>query len=365
MTKAIQYTKELIRIPSVSGDEQHCLQYLASWMEAQGLHDITQTNDFVCGYKKGKNANEALILTGHIDTVSEGKIEAWQADPWCAVVEGDKLYGLGGTDMKGGIAAIMAAIESIDMPEVDTWLVAVANEEVDGSGTAAFVRYFSHTYHYASASALIAEPTDLARVEVGHRGNAFVELIFHGQAGHGSQQAGFATSGMGMATAFMAAIDETAVALNDQFKDAIVGSPSIVPTSIQAGDPSSPNKTPDTAKVIVDIRTTPALDRELSPWLTSVGEMYGYEWHYAADPVPSCVCDPPSPIVQKLQRVTGELPTAISHGATDQGCLLAAGIDTVVFGPGEFANAHTQNEWVSAGKINAMTDIIVQLTRHG
>lgn len=69
--------------------------------------------------------------------------------------------------------------------------------------------------------------------------------------------------------------------------------------------------------------------------------------------------------MQKLQQVTGELPTAISHGATDQGCLQAAGIDTVVFGRGELANAHTQNEWVSAGKINAMTDIIVRLTRNG
>lgn len=365
MTTALEYTKELIRIPSVSGNEKNCLEYVHAWMQAAGLSDLVITKDYVAGYKKGKESGAALILTGHVDTVSEGKQEAWQTNPWEPIVDGDKLYGLGGSDMKGGVAAAMAAIESIVEPAVDTWLAVVSNEEVDGSGTAAFADYFAKHYHYDAASAIIPEPTNFDRIEVGHRGNAFVTLTFHGQAGHGSQQASFAPSALGLAANFLSDIDTIAAALVVAFADPVLGNPTIVPTGAAAGSPASPNKTADEADITIDIRTTPALDVALPAWLAQLAETYGCTWQYAANPVASCVCEPTVPIIKKVQEIVGKIPTVVSHGATDQGFLQAIGIDTIVFGPGEFENAHSQNEWVSCSKVEKTAELFTALIGNG
>lgn len=363
MTKVIDYTKALVEIPSVSGNEQKCLDFMASWMSNKGLNDIVITTDYVAGYKKGSNPHSALILTGHIDTVSEGNLDAWQSNPWRPIIDDDKLRGLGTSDMKGGVAATMAAIESVDNPAVDTWLVIVSNEEVDGRGTAEFSKYFAKNYSYDQASAIILEPTDLERIEIGHRGNAFIELSFQGQAGHGSQQDSFDASALGKATYFLADIAKIANNLVTRFTDPILGTPSIVPTGINAGNSKSPNKTPDSADLTVDIRTTPALDETLDTELDQLGKKYSFTWREIANRVGSSLCSPDAPIVGSLLKEAGELPTAISHGATDQGFLQQIGVDTVVFGPGEFSQAHAQNEWISCNKLEKATSIVARLVK--
>ena len=274
MTKVIDYTKSLVKIPSVSGNEKQCLDFIASWMRDRGFKDIVVTADYAAGYKKGIDSQNALILTGHIDTVSEGKLEAWQNNPWEPVINDDKLHGLGVSDMKGGVAVAMAAIESVSNPAFDTWLVVVGNEEVDGRGTAAFCKYFAKNYTYDQTSAIILEPTDLERIEIGHRGNAFVKLSFQGQAGHGSQQDSFEVSALGKATKFLADVAKIAESLTEKFKDPVLGNPSIVPTGIRAGSPESPNKTSDSTDIVVDIRTTPTLDDTLNIQLDQLGKEY-------------------------------------------------------------------------------------------
>lgn len=361
---AVEYTKQLLQIPSVSGNESQCLAYIEEWMNTQGLYGIIRTDDYVAGYKKGQRSSQALLLTGHIDTVSAGELDAWQTDPWQPVINGDKLHGLGASDMKGGIAAEMAALEAVEVPAVDTWLVVVANEEVDGSGTAAFCEYFTNAYTYEVVNAVIAEPTGLDHIEIGHRGNAFVQLIFNGQAGHGSQQASFGKSALGSAAAFLADIDAIAKKLAEVYSDPTLGAPSIVPTSVQTGSAASPNKTSDRASIVADIRTTPSLDAALDSWLNALGVQYGFAWQNVADPVPSCLCPATAPILGKIQSITGNVRMTVSPGATDQGFLQAIGVDTIVFGPGEFAQAHAQNEWVSCKKLAQAVEYFTALITH-
>lgn len=362
-TKAVEYTKKLIEIQSVSGDEQTCLEFMANWMRSRGFQDIVINEDYSIGFKKGIDSNKALILTGHIDTVSAGNLESWRTDPWKPTIIGDKLHGLGASDMKGGIAAAMAAIESVEEPVVDTWLVAVSNEEVDGRGTAAFAKYFAAHYQYDSVSAVILEPTDLDRIEIGHRGNAFIRLGFRGQAGHGSQQDSFEKSALGNTSKFLSDIAEISDQLATDYTDSVLGKPTIVPTGVEAGGPKSPNKTPDSAYMVVDIRTTPALDSDLNSELDSLGTKYGFSWTEVASRVGSSVCDPDAPIIAQLKDMAGDLPMEVSYGATDQGFLQEIGIDTVVFGPGTFSQAHAQNEYIEIEKLEKVTEIMANLVR--
>ena len=69
-----------------------------------------------------------LVLCGHIDTKPVGGAD-WSVDPFAATVDGDRLYGLGSTDMKGAVAAMIVAARDLDLPRGRLSLLLVADEE--------------------------------------------------------------------------------------------------------------------------------------------------------------------------------------------------------------------------------------------
>lgn len=359
---AIALTRRLIAIPSTSGNERDILAYLHGWLTDNGFTDIRLTDKFCAGRLDLPKRAQALICCGHIDTVVPGDAAGWKHHPFSPVIEGDKLYGLGGTDMKSGLAAQMAAAVSLldgssAKPAADIWIAAVTDEETDGSGAAAFVEWFRTSHHYDKTSCLIAEPTDLERIEVGHRGNRFVGLKFSGESGHASQQESYAASALYKAQVFLAALPDIVTKVQQDFSDPLLGAPTIVPTGLQSGDPLSPNKTSGTASLTLDTRTTPQFEATFEPWLSLVGEQFGFSWQYLMDFANSSQCDPEAGLVGSVQDATGIGSLSASKGATDQLFFQSAGIDTVVFGPGEFGLAHTQDEYVSLTKVRKACDI--------
>ena len=141
---AIALTKQLITIPSVSDDEAEILSFVAKWMDQAGFDQVITKERFTAGLIRGKSkasqpAGKALLLCGHIDTVPAGDESAWQSSPWQPRTKGDRLYGLGASDMKSGVAIQMIASQSYlteRRDDLDLWCVAVAHEEVDGAGSA-------------------------------------------------------------------------------------------------------------------------------------------------------------------------------------------------------------------------------------
>ena len=142
----IELTKKLIEIESVSGNETEILEFLADFLRGNSA-EVWQNKDFAAGVLKIRtNGNEfskssrAIILTGHIDTVSAGDLRAWERSPWEATEMNGKIIGLGASDMKGGLAAqFIAGLEFVKENNFecnfDRWLVAVSNEEIDGRGS--------------------------------------------------------------------------------------------------------------------------------------------------------------------------------------------------------------------------------------
>jgi acetylornithine deacetylase/succinyl-diaminopimelate desuccinylase-like protein len=130
------------------------------------------------------SGGRSLLFNGHLDTVGvDGMIHA----PWDPLVRDGKLYGRGSTDMKAGVAAMVAAAETAAAAGTagDIVLALVADEEHASIGTGAVLEFLDGRLPDAC---LVGEPTWLDLV-IAHRGYAVVEVTFTGQAAHSSQAA--------------------------------------------------------------------------------------------------------------------------------------------------------------------------------
>ena len=135
---------------------------------------------------------------------------------------------------------------------------------------------------------------------------------------------------------------------------------------MSAGSPESPNKTADSATLIVDVRTTPELDADFENFANDLAETYGFSWKYHSAPAPSCLISKNSKVVKTLLSASNlnEKAIAVSPGATDQAFFVnGLGAEIVVFGPGEFSQAHQQNEFIYKQKIDEFYEICAKFLR--
>jgi acetylornithine deacetylase len=206
----IRFLQDLVKIPSVThppgGDEGPVQRFIAAKYKKMGLElDVFEPSEVpgvqehegwwpgldytdrpnVVGVWKGKGGGKTLILNGHSDVVSEGPHELWQHDPFGGEIENGKLYGRGAVDMKGGIAAMTMAVETLQDCGIDCQgdviLQSVVNEELGGyNGTLACI-----VKGYAGDAAIVTEPSDL-KVEPGTKGGQAYVINVQGAGAHQS-----------------------------------------------------------------------------------------------------------------------------------------------------------------------------------
>lgn len=137
------------------------------------------------GVWKGKGGGRSLILNGHIDTMPYGNRDAWSRDPFSGEVVGDVLHGLGSTDMKASLAAMILAAQVIRSLGIelkgDLIIQSVVDEEGGGNGTLACVER-----GYRADAAIVGEPTNL-HIQPAHMGFLFHEIKVEGLSLHSSQ----------------------------------------------------------------------------------------------------------------------------------------------------------------------------------
>lgn len=364
----IELTKKLIEIESVSGNETKILEFIADFLQKKSAK-VWQNEDFAAGLFKFQSSkdqdsknNRAIILTGHIDTVSAGDLNAWNKSPWQAIETSEKIIGLGASDMKGGLAAqFTAALDFIEegnfKSSFDLWLVAVSNEEIDGRGSRNFVKWLNQqaNFNYKEVFGIIAEPTNNKNIEIGHRGNRFLTLKFTGESGHASQQENYQKSALSKASNFLLDVNTIFDYWSNRYSNIYLGNPSLVPTSLSAGDKHSPNKTATSAEIVIDVRTTPELDADFKNAFNLLSEKYDFSWEYHSEPVPSTLVSKDSTVIKNILKSTGLTNSSImvSPGATDQGEFVNGlkNAQVVVFGPGEWSEAHHQNEFIYKEKL--------------
>lgn len=346
---------DLVRRPSVSGEEKPTVEHLANFLSDHGLTvEMSEAApgrpNLVCRW--GAEDGPTLLLTGHSDTVPIGN--GWSHDPFGAAVEDGRLYGRGSCDMKAGLAgmavAMVAIKRAVAKPKGGVVFAACVDEEVNGLGTQAAIRE-----GLRADWAVIGEPTELQPIRA-CRGNCYFEVEIGGRAAH----AGSPEKGVSAIYGAMQAIAATQRHGEElaAHRHPLLGIPTVSVGTIAGG--SGVSVVPDTCNFWVDRRLLPgetgeqaladfraALQRHMPP----SNELRRQEWLRMELP-PSEVADD-HPLVSALTAAAKDsgapdLPVGGWTAASDGGYLMRdARIPTVLFGPGSIVNqAHRADEYV-------------------
>jgi succinyl-diaminopimelate desuccinylase len=202
-TEIVQFTSELIRVPTVNppGDcYADCAALIGKTLEAFGFdvdtlpadgaaeHTPSHPRINIVGLRRGRSPRPAVHLNGHYDVVPAGA--GWTVDPFGGVVRDGRIYGRGACDMKAGIAAAIFAAESIRRAGVPlNGSIEISATPDEESGGFAGVAWLAEKGRLTSARidhVIIPEPLNVDRICIGHRGVYWFEVTTHGRIGHGS-----------------------------------------------------------------------------------------------------------------------------------------------------------------------------------
>ena len=315
------------------------------------------------GARGGGAGNErALLLNGHLDTVG---VEGMVHPPWDPVVRDGRLYGRGATDMKAGVAAMCAAAaRAARAPQGfagEVIVAAVIDEEYRSAGTRALIES-----GIRASAAVVTEPTRLA-ICPAHRGFAWLELVVHGRAAHGSRW-DIGVDAIALAALVIADLEDYQQQSLAKRSHPLLGRPSLHASIVTGGTELSTY--PGRCAVQLERRTLPgetaadfagevedacARVRVRRPELRT-------EVRPGFTQAPNEVA-PDHPIVRALQRSLGADAAQVEGLAcwTDAALLTAAGIPAVCFGPGDIALAHSAEEYVLVREVERATDVLTAL----
>jgi acetylornithine deacetylase len=362
----------LVRINSVnpkfsdgSTDELAIATHLEGAMRALGmevtLYESAPRRTSVVGRLRGSEGGRSLMLYGHIDTVGIDEMSA----PLSAHIRDGRMYGRGTYDMKGGVAACLAAVKAIvDSGERlagDIVVVGVADEEVASTGMAEVLK------HVRTDAAIVTESTEL-QLCLAHKGFCWMEVEVEGRAAHGSRFEEGIDANMAMGR-FLGRLDTLERDLRKRTPHALVGPPSLHAAVILGGSGTSTYAAH--CRLEVERRTIPgeseagalaeiqsildALARDDSTFRARVRPLLSRG---------SFEARAESAIVQTVQAaatsVLGAPPRIIGEPYWMDAALLAdAGVETVVIGPSG-AGAHAAKEWVDLESVERLAEILAR-----
>ncbi|MGH3240609.1 MAG: M20 family metallopeptidase [Spirillospora sp.] len=285
-----------------------------------------------------------LLVNGHLDVVPAAP-ETWTRPPFTPVREGDRLYGRGTADMKGGIAAALeglSACQAAGVPVPAHLLFhLVADEETGGRyGTEAL----ANAGLVDADACLIPEPTEL-KASIAERGSVQARVRVGGAAGHGSEP-GTGRSAIADAATMITALHGTGY---HDLPHPLLGSPTGNVALIEGGVAS--NVIAPHCAFVIDRRTLPGetADNVLAGLTTKIDEACpgaSYEIESLVEVEPSEL-PAEHPFARFVAASANTTITGLSLGTDGRFLRNRLGIPTVVYGPGSIAQAHTADEWVS------------------
>jgi acetylornithine deacetylase len=346
-----ELVEQLVRIDSVNPDlssgaagEREIASFVADWCGEHNLDvDVVggEERPSVIATARGSGAGRSLLLNAHLDTVGVVGMTA----PHEPRIDDGKLYGRGGYDMKGGLAAIMDAAARAQESGLrgDVIVTAVADEEVASIGTQAVLE------HVRADAAIVVEPTEL-ELAVAHKGFAGFEIETEGVAAHGSRPH-LGVDAIAKMGPILVALKELDERVQSGAQHPLLGPGSLHASLIEGGQEFSsyparclltgerrtiPGETPE--QVEQELRAL-AGDAELRMLVTRES------FEIASD----------HELVEVVRRCAGEPKTVGVSFWADSGLIAAAGIPTVLFGP-IGAGAHAVEEWVDLDSVERVRD---------
>jgi acetylornithine deacetylase len=371
---AVALTEALVRVdsrnpslvPGAPGEREAALllaEVLGGWGFLVEVTEAAPGRPNVVARIGGRpGGGRSLMLNGHLDIVGT---DGMAHEPFSAERRGDRLYGRGSADMKGGIAAMCAAAWRAAAAGVAGAIVvaAVADEEFESLGTRALL-----ASGVRADAAIVTEPTRLA-ICPAHRGFVWVEVTVHGRAAHGSRY-DVGVDAIRGAAFILTELDALEDAELVRRTHPLLGHASLHASTVEGGIGWSTY--PDRCVLRIERRTVPgesaaAVLREVeAAWERVRARRAGLSAEVRLETSQSASdVATDAPVVRALASALQPLehPPRIEglSAWTDAALLNEAGIPAICFGPGDIALAHSSEEWVPVGEIERATEVLARL----
>ena len=369
--EVIALAKSLIGIESINpafdpegSRESRIAEFVVEWAGSNGLSAeiIGSERPSVIVRSAQVPGAATLMFCGHLDTVGVRGMDA----PFAAEEQDGRLYGRGAYDMKAGLAASLIACREADHESlpINVVVAAVADEEYGSTGVQEVLAEMSADF------AVVTEPTEMA-LGIAHKGFVWTQLDVTGRAAHGSRPH------LGVdAITKMAPIITALAEYNEELaavEHPLLG-PGLVHASLISGEQEE-STIPASSRLVVEHRTLPgtgAADVE-----AAVERILAQQSEADPDFVASAqstMVRPPMEISadhelvsrfrQSYAGIRGQGPSVegLSYW-TDAAFISAAGIPTILFGPGG-EGAHADVEWVSVRDSVDCAAVLTELARN-
>jgi acetylornithine deacetylase len=399
--RLIDDLETLVRIESITGSEENIADWAAGALLELGLRvevarsDLERLRDdpawpgeemerttlpIVVG-RAGSADGRRLILSGHLDVVPPGDPASWTVDPWGAEIREDRLYGRGACDMKGGVAAILAAVRSLGVDgslhrlDGELMVVLVPSEEDGGQGTLGAIRSGA-----TADMAIITEPSQLD-VVVAHAGAITFRLTVPGRAAHASQRRE-GISALDKLFELTRALEGDERRRNEAETDPLMTAlglpyPTIIGI-VEGGEWASTvldkvvaygrygvklGQSPaeaeaDLRAAIAEACATDGFLRDHPATVEITGGRFGSARVPSDHPLPTGLAD-------VVERVTGRRPALLGepYGADMQMFVNHGDTPCVIFGPGDVRVAHSADEHVPLDEVETCARVLAEWVR--
>ena len=383
--------ERLVRVPSVTGDEGAVQDAVAELLADAGARVERLEPDpaearadpdwpgeemprdrlpIVLG-RLGRPGGDRRILVGHVDVVPVGDRATWSHDPWAAERDGNRLYGRGAVDMKGGVASILGAVRAVAQAGMEPRLggevlvASVPSEEDGGQGMLAAIRA-----GVSGGRAVITEPTGLDIV-IAHAGAITFRLTVPGRAAHASVRRE-GVSALDNLQTLVRALQADEAERNGAETDPLMtvhGLPyATIIGKVSGGEWASTvidrivadgrygvklgqtwrDAERDLLRCIDDANESDPFLREHPATVELTGGRFSSARIPADHPLPTGLAAVAGPILGREVTFHGE-----PYGADMRLLVNEGATPTVIFGPGDKLVAHSADEWVSVDEVVA------------
>jgi acetylornithine deacetylase/succinyl-diaminopimelate desuccinylase-like protein len=303
------------------------------------------------------NIRQTILLAPHLDTVGAGGTK------FIPQRRNGRLYGRGACDTKGSVAAMLTALCELanakSRPlETEIVFAGLIDEEHAQAGSRALAKS-----KFKADLAIVGEPTKL-QVVTAHKGSLWLELETRGKAAHGATPQLGKNAIHEMARIVDLLETDYAARLRKR-KHPLLGTATVNVGTISGG--TQPNIVPDRCKITVDRRTLPGetdagVQREIATFLRANKLSAKISSAKLAPAVP-LETNYKLPLVRKFLKCVGQSKPQGVDFFCDAAVLSAGGIPSVVFGPGDVAQAHTADEWISLAELERGKDLILKFLK--
>lgn len=360
----IDFTQRIVRAPSISGNEGDVAKIIVDELKELQYDEVwTDEVGNIIGKING-DGGPTILLNGHMDIVDPGPADGWPHPAYSGEIVNGEIWGRGSVDMKGPVASMIYSAAQYKQlgikPDGDVLMTIAVMEEIGGLGTQFL------TSHTKADAAIVGEPSR-NELRLGHRGRIELQVTFHGRSAHASAP-DLAINPHFAAAEFLKILPTLELGV-----DPVLGPATIAPTLYQT-DQQSANVIPSLVTLFLDWRNVPAETPEVAlEKIRSLLDQCSSTKQHSDCPAPQvrvtrsdlttytgAVKDfaaifPPfstSPehgLAQSANKLINsiagrEKPVDVWQFATDGGHLVAAGIPTIGYGPGDDRLAHTNQE---------------------